>query len=166
MEQADIVKLSGFLRVRLLDPKGRELRRMEKPNLVCVGAKQAIARLLSQETTPDDYEETKIWSIHVGTDSTPPVVGDTALGTDVFQKECDHPYSVDLGLGEVEVQMTIETGEANGNTLVEAGLFTRGDADDPTSAAGQLMMARQVHGSISKTSSFSIEYTWKFRITS
>ena len=70
--------------------------------------------------------------------------------------------------GEIELQMTIPTTDANGNTLVEAGLYTRGDQDSPDYADpashDALMVARQVHAAIVKTSSISVEYTWTFRV--
>jgi len=181
MQIIDSIKVEGFLRIRGLDADGLELWKMEKPNLVCVGAIQAITRLLAQQgTPPEDYEETKIWAIHVGTDNTSPVTADLDLGSAVYAAICDQPYTVDLGTGEVEVQMTVpisgavgggdSSGNANGSTLVEAGLFTRGDNDTPSYSGpvpqGQLMMAHQVHGAIEKTSSFAVEYTWKFRISS
>jgi hypothetical protein len=169
MQLTDYLSLKGHIRIRVLDAKtGTELYREEKSNLVCVGARQAVTRLISQQTTPDDYDETKLWAIYAGTGNTAPDVNDTDLDTVVFKKACDQPFSVNLGTGEVEVQMTIESGEGNGYTYQEAGLFSRGDNDDPNAGgiSGVLMYARQLHGQIEKTSSISIEYTWRFQILS
>lgn len=169
MQLTENLRLRGHVRVRILDAKdGFELYREEKRNLVCIGARQAVTRLISQVTTPDDYEETKMWSIYAGTGNTPPDVNDTGLDVVAFKKACDQPFSVTLGTGEVECQMTIESGEGNGNTYREAGLFSRGDNDDPNAGGitGVLMYARQLHGQIEKTSSISIEYTWQFQILS
>lgn len=169
MQLMDSIRLKGHIRVRVLDAKtSAELYCEEKSNLVCIGARQAVTRLISQQTTPDDYEETKLWAIYAGTGSTPPDVNDTELDVAAFKKACDTPFSVNLSTGEVEVQMTIESGEGNGYTYQEAGLFSRGDNDDPNAGgiSGVLMYARQLHGQIEKTSSISIEYTWRFQILS
>ena len=175
MQFTDLLELKGHMRVRVLDAEsGKELYREEKRNLICVGAKKAVTRLVSQASvqgappTDDDFLHTKIWAIYAGTGATPPTVNDTDLDTVGFKKACDQPFSVDLTNGEVECQMTIESGEGNGNTYREAGLFSRGDADDPNTGgiADVLMYARQLHGQIEKTSSISIEYTWRFQILS
>jgi len=169
MQFVDNVKLKGHVCVRVLDAvSGAELYREEKSNLVCIGARQAITRLISQATTPDDYEETKIWAIYAGTGSTSPDVNDTTLDVVAFKKACDQPFSVNLSTGEIECQMTIESGEGNGYTYQEIGLFSRGNNDDPTAVGitGVLMYARQLHGQLEKTSSISIEYTWRFQILS
>lgn len=175
MQLTDLVLLKGHMRVRVLDAEtGEELYLEEKPNLVCVGAKKAVTRLISQASvqgappTDDDFLNTKIWAIYAGTGNTPPTVGDTELDVVGFKKECDQPFSVDLTNGEVECQMTIESGEGNGNTYREAGLFSRGSEVDPNEPGitDVLMYARQLHGQIEKTSSISIEYTWRFQILS
>lgn len=175
MQFTDLVGLKGHMRVRVLDAKtGRELRCEEKPNLVCVGAKKAVTRLISQASvqggspTDDDFLHTKLWAIYAGTGNTAPTVSDTGLDVVAFKKACDQPFSVDLTGGEVECQMTVESGEGNGNTYQEAGLFSRGNYDDPNTVgiADVLMYARQLHGQIEKTSSISIEYTWRFQILS
>lgn len=176
MQMMDKLRLKGHMRVRVLDANSNEeLWREEKNNLVCVGAKQAITRLISQASLvaappddDDDYLNTKIWAIYSGTGDTAPTVSDTTLDTVAFKKVCDQPFSVDLVNGEIECQMTMETGEGNGNTYKEAGLFSRGTADDPNTGGitDVLMYARQLHGQIEKTSSISIEYTWRFQILS
>jgi hypothetical protein len=161
----DQISPKGYVVIRVLDAEGREIQREEKPNQICVGTKEAIAKLLSQQSGTD-AEYNKLWAIYAGTGTTPPTVNDTALETVVFKKACDQPFSVDTVNGIVEVQMTIESGEGNGNTFTEIGLYSRGDNDVPGSATGQLMYARQIHGAIVKTSSLSIEYTWRFQVTS
>lgn len=166
------VSIKGEIEVRVIEDKtGRILEQFKKSNLVCNGAKEAMVRLLAQASlhggspSNEDFEETKLWAIYVGTGTTAPVVTDTDLETPVFKKACDQPFSVNTTTGVVEVQMTIATGEANGNTLTEVGLFTRGDNDDPNLTSDDLLFARQIHGAIAKTSSISIEYTWRVQIS-
>jgi len=156
----------GEFTIRVRDAKtGEVLREIRKSNLVCVGARNAVIKLISQQTLPDDYSFNKIWAIYSGTGTTPPTTLDTALESAAFKKACDQPFTVNLSSGWVEVQMTMESGDGNGYAYTEMGLFSRGDNDDPTLTAGASMYARQVHGAIEKTSSLSIEYTWRFQVT-
>lgn len=166
MEHVDNIGLRGFIRVRAIDAgTGEVLYHEEKRNLVCKGAKEALVRLMAQATTAD-YEETKLWAIYAGSGSALPDVEDTELDTVAFKKECVQPVSYSVLDGELSLQMTIESGEGNGISFQEAGLFSRGDNDDPNDGGitGVLMYARQLHGAIAKTSGISIEYTWRFQI--
>lgn len=171
------VRLRGYLRVRVLDGKtGREIRRIEKPNLVCVGAKTAMAKLLVP-ASEDDQDYNQIWSIGSGNDNTPPTVSDTdLLGAKTFRKVCDsRTYNVGGVQGLVEVQVTYGVSEGNvlasGEYFEEVALFSRGDSDTlPGGGTGgkttdSLMYARQLHAPIHKDSSIALEYTWRFQIT-
>jgi len=173
MDYIDQLGLRGILRVRVYDvATGKRLQHEEKRNLVCKGAKEALVRLIAQASihggspTNVDFEETKLWAIYAGTGTALPDVEDTELDTVAFKKECVQPIAFSILDGEATLQMTIESGEGNGNTFQEAGLFSRGDNDDPNAGGitGVLMYARQLHGAIAKTSGISIEYTWRFQI--
>ena len=76
--------------------------------------------------------------------------------------------------GEIACIATLGIGDANGLTLQEAGLFTRGSAatahpigvsvncDAPDMRPGYpRMIARQTHPPIPKTAAISIEYQWR-----
>lgn len=165
----------GALRLRVLDAKDRRILRVVNiPNQVCVGALDAFQRLAAQLTAPDDAEECMFYSIWCGTDGTTPTSADLALGADEFREVFD-PASlvIDVGgiTGLMQMQMTMEAGEGNGFTYVEAGLFTQGPsatalaAQTPGIGAGNArMVARQVHAQVQKTAAIVIEYTWRFQI--
>lgn len=160
----------GKLTIRVKDAKtGRVLQKIEKSNLVCVGARSAVLKLISQQTLPSDYSYNKIWAIYCGTGTTPPTTVDTGLESVAFKKACAQPFAINPGSGSgpgwVEVQMLMESGEGNGNVYTEMGLFSRGSNDDPTLTSEAVMYARQIHGAIEKTSAISIEYTWRFQVT-
>ena len=164
----DKISFKGEFTIRIRDAlSGRLLKEEHYKNLVCVGTQTAVLRLMSQLTTPADYEQTKLWAIYCGTGTTPPTTSDTTLETTVFKKACDTPFTVDLVAGYIEVQMTIESAEGNGNTITEAGLFSRGDNADPNAGgiSGVLMYTRQIHGAVAKTAAISVEYTWRFQVT-
>lgn len=167
LDTASQVRVKGSVRIRIRDAKfGGIIREYHYPNLVCRGTKSAIAKLVSQQTTPDDYQKTKIWAIYAGSGATAPAITDDTLETVEFKKACDQPYAVDPSAGTVTVQMTMETGEGNGITYTEAGLFSRGSADDPNSPGitDVTMYCRRVHGGIAKTVAISIEYEWTLQI--
>ena len=58
--------------------------------------------------------------IAIGDDDTSPGSGDTDLGNNVLQKTIDRRVQETYG---IEFQVLIETSEANGTTIKEAGLF-------------------------------------------
>ena len=166
----------GALRLRVLDAKSRRvLRVISIPNQVCIGALDAIQRLISQLIPGDNDEvECLFFSIWCGTDATSPTAADLALGADEFRKVFDPvTFVINLGgiVGLTQMQMTMEAGEGNGFTYVEAGLFTQGPfataigAQTPGIGAGNArMVARQVHAQVQKTAAIAIEYTWRFQI--
>lgn len=171
------VKVSGYLRIRVLDGKtGREIRRIERPNLVCVGAKTAIAKLLVP-ASEDDQDYNQIWAIGSGNDNTAPTVSDTDLkGAKVYRKVCDsRTYNVGGVQGLVEVQVTYGVGEGNvlstGEYFEECALFSRGNSDSLPSGGmggmtpGSVMYARQLHAPIHKDNTIALEYTWRFQVT-
>jgi hypothetical protein len=162
----ETIKLEGHFTIRVRDAKtGQELKKYESKNLICDGAKAALARLMGQVTTPADYQETKLWAIYAGSGTTSPSTSDTALETIKFQKACDQPMTVTTALGLVEATILMESGEGNGKTYTEIGFFSRGSANDPEVTTNALMYSRQLHGAIEKTSAITIEYTWRLQIT-
>lgn len=165
------IRLRGHLTIRILDRTGREKERIEILNTICEGTELTLERLLSQETGVYIPNENRLWAIYAGTDNTPPAHDDTALGAQAYAKACVQPMIVSEGgvAGLLVCQMTMPAGggpaeNGNGNTFQEAGLYTRGDDDDPAVTVGALMLARQIHSAITKDSSISIEYTWRFQI--
>jgi len=168
IQDASTVKLQGELRICVRDVVfNRIIRRFRFPNLVCRGAKTALAKLMSQDTVPADYEQNKIWAIYAGTGTTDPLTTDDTLKTPVFKKVCTHPYTVNSPVpGIVTVEMTMETGEGNGSTYTEAGLCSRGTLADPNDPAitGVLLYARRVHAGITKVLGMTIEYQWSLQV--
>lgn len=167
----DSAKLKGFLKIQVFDAKtGEELRAIEKPNLVCVGALEAMERLMALRGAPhnDDADDERIFSIHVGDSDVTPVTSQTDLqGASTFKKAVTQPISIDVEgtTGFIQCTMTLESGEANGITIRECGLFSKG-TDAGGMGAGVRMYARQVHGTIEKTSQIRVAYKWNYQVTS
>ena len=99
----------------------------------------------------------------IGTDATAPTVSDTDLGTAVNingspTKAFVTGYpTLDETNFQVTVRCFVNSTEANGNTLVEFGLFnTDGSA---------LMWSHSTHTAISKTTSIEVTYIEKDKLT-
>jgi hypothetical protein len=86
------------------------------------------------------------WTIAVGTSTTTPVAGDTGLGASVFSAVIT---SRSRSSTSISFKLFIDTTQANGNTLTEAGLF-----HDGVNVDHALLSA-----SIAKTSSKNVTIT-------
>ena len=95
--------------------------------------------------------------IAVGDDNTAPTVGDTILGNEVFRKILTQ---IDFDPGAV-VQLTVflDTGDANGFTLKEAGLFNAGQTDQPELFSHVLLFPE-----IDKDSETTVTLTWQITV--
>lgn len=92
-----------------------------------------------------DFLQGDISEIAVGTDATEPNQADTALGAEVFRAASSN---VIAGTGKVRYVMRLGTGDANGETLTEAGTFD---------ASGDLQ-TRHTFGGTPKSSGQEIEF--------
>lgn len=168
MKFNESVELRGHLKIQVFDAKtGEEKKRIEKSNLICKNSRLAITRLLMQ-TNAAWAERYKIWSIYVGDDSTvPATTQDNLVGSNKFGKVVNVTAISPPDSGIVELDMTLTAGEHNDKYLRECGLFTRGDSDDVPVPKGTdaVMLARQIHGEIYKTSGIAVKYTWRYQIT-
>ena len=96
--------------------------------------------------------------IAIGTSATAPAAGNTTLGTEVFRKIITRRRSPSAPNNyKIIFQLFLTTAEANGNTLVEAGIFNR--------AALGSMLSRVTHTGVAKTVLVTVTYTWEISIT-
>jgi len=170
MNLIDGLKLEGHLVIEARDFRsGRLIKRIDKKNLICQNSWFSIGKLLSQPSSGDPLEYYRIWAIYVGDSNTAPASSQTGLlGTNTLGVAVTQPISESSNSSGtvLTLEMTLGTGDFNGNVLRECGIFTRGDADTvpPTTPSTSLMLARQVHSDISKSSSMTVKYTWRYRI--
>lgn len=169
------VALFGDFRMTVIDHssgKPRVKLRWRKRNQITNEGRTALLVLMCPFGVTDGQEINKIWSLSVGTNTAPPAIDDTvATMTPVWTD------ALNFGAGEctaiatlpnsfyLDISKTLPSTAANGNTLAEAGIFTRGDDDDPLLALGRKLYARQVHSPIIKVSSMTIQYDWQLGIT-
>lgn len=146
----DVIKLRGCLEIAMYGPN-RELVHYEKKNNVVVttGRAWVLARINSQQA-----DTNTIGWVAVGTSTTAPATGDTALVSEAQRIS----ISTFITAGETanppswQAQATFATNQAN-TTLGEAGLFN--------SSANGTMLSHVTFATINKTTSntLAVSYT-------
>ena len=126
---------------------GIVIERYRDKNLIVNGARNQAAQLFAGNT-----ERRSIAKIAFGTNSTAPVVSDTAI-TNAFVIAVSGFEFPDMG--QVQTNWMLNTGEANGMAIIEFGLL---------SADGTLLCRKVREKPINKEADISIEgcWTWIF----
>lgn len=177
----DGIGLRGILRVCVRDARtGRAVRRHEIRNKITFLAADTLVELWAQRAADPNPIYDQVWSLRVGSSNTAASRGDTNLGAYVIAIGLNDAGKVTSVPGELTFIGTLGNGDANGNTLREAGLFTRGSAGSPqppqgivqtgadapgTSPGTPRMVARQVFPDIPKTSAITVEFQWSIAFT-
>lgn len=147
--------------------------RVRKRNQITNEGRLALLNTLAVLSTDPAGQQVEngIWSLAVGTDATPPTILDTdasmagsvawrsAFAGGELTRIATTPNSFYL-----QINKTLGLTDAVGETLAEAGVFTRGGDDDPYAAVGRKLYARQVHSPILKTGTMTIQYDWQLGI--
>lgn len=142
------VGLRGRLHILLRDAKtGKVLRDEWNDNKIVLAGLDLVRDLLAGSNTAPTH-------IGVGTSATAPAAGDTALGVEVFRnwitRRIPDPQKITF-------QLFLGTGDANGNTLVEAGIFNQDTGGD--------MLSRVTFAGIVKTVAITATLTWEITIS-
>jgi len=141
----------GELTIKAIDKSGKVVYVYDTPNTIVYDARSLMASLL----VGDSVSTKKLSKIGTGLDGTIPVRTDTALGNELLKVDITG-YSLPE-VGQVELTALLDyTSAANGQPLQEAGLF---------SADGTTMFARQIFGTITKTSSLQLQFIWRIIFT-
>lgn len=140
------IGVRGRLRIQLYE--GEKLLRDEwQDNQITNDGLDLVRDILGGNNTAPTH-------IAVGTDATAPVIGDTALVTEVFRNDITRRIRT---AQKITFQLFLGTGDANGNTLVEAGIFNRFAAGD--------MLSRVTFAAIIKTSAITAILTWEITLS-
>jgi hypothetical protein len=178
----DGINLYGIMTVSVYDVKrGKKERvlRLTKKNQITDKGREVVLELLAQTTsipvppgpfgtdTQQHPEYNNLWSLSIGTSGVPPTLGDTGLGAVVWTDKFIIPAERQVNLGgfEINISKEVPAGQATGSTIREAGLFTRGDDDDPAIAVYRRMYARQIHPGVLKSDLMSVVYDWRLGVT-
>ena len=149
IEIVDTLTVRGHFQLLVTDHRtGRTRVHADQPNLVTDLGRQMIRDILLSGGFPPT-------AIALGTDSTTPAVGDTSLGTEVFRGEISR--GLELGTA-ARFYLLLGTGDANGNTLREAGLT------DSTVASQGNLLAHVTFADYAKTSASSATVVWTIQV--
>lgn len=146
------------------------IRRFEIRNKITFLTADVLVELLAQRSTDPNPARNLVYSMRMGTSNTAAARSDTNLGSFLIGKVLGDVGKVNGGPGEITFIATLESGDANGNTLREAALFSAGatpsTSDTPGTSPGVTrMLARQVHPDVPKLSSVVIDYSWTIAFT-
>lgn len=162
MNFLDLQGVVGVLTIKKIfagSEKNTEEEVFKKKNLIVKASRQRILTSLYTTTTSDP-----IHSLKIGTGGTydpagmfviPESINQTGLTAPVSGLSLPVSYSVsDTGLS-VTFSATLDQSSGNGNLISEAGLFT---------LSGNIFNVKN-HPGISKTSDFSLQYSWTITIS-
>lgn len=163
--------MMGTVAITVRDAKTHEVKKSIKiRNKITFLAADVLVELIAQRTTDPVPGRQLIYSMRMGTSNTAAARSDTNLGAFVIGKVLGDVGKVTGGPGEITFIATLDSGDANGFTLREAGLFTAGAAPSTSDAPGTTpgstrMFARQVYPDIPKVPGVVVDYSWTIAFT-
>jgi hypothetical protein len=168
---ADGIPMRGTLSITVRDGKtNKVIKTVKIRNKITYLAADLLVELIAQRTTDPTPTRDLIYSMRMGSSNTAAQRSDTNLGAFVIGKVLGDTGKITGAPGELNFIATLGTGDANGNTLREAGLFSAGatpsTSDSPGTTPGVTrMIARQVYPDIPKTSAIAVDYSWTIAFT-
>lgn len=163
--------MMGTVAITVRDAKTRKVKqRIKIRNKITFLAADVLVELIAQRTTDPVPGRGLIYSMRMGTSNTAAARSDTNLGAFVIGKALGDVGKVTGAPGEIQFIATLDSGDANGFTLREAGLFTAGLAPSTSDAPGTgpgdtRLFARQVYPDIPKTAAVVVDYSWTIAFT-
>lgn len=166
--------MRGDLRILRRDAKTLQLLDLwEKKNVITFGAGFNVMRLLAPNLAfgASVQQQSQILSMRFGTGNVTPQRADETLAAEAVV--LGNPVRIALPdanrivnpSGTVEFIAVLDSATGNGVTYREAGLFTRGTADDPLTTTGSTMFSRQIYPDQPKTSAVELEFRWRITMT-
>lgn len=149
---------------------GKVLKRIKIRNKITFLAADVLVELIAQRASDPDPTRDLVYSMRMGSSNTAASRADTNLGAFTIGKVIGDVGKVTGGPGEITFIATLESADANGTTLREAGLFTAGPTPSTSDAPGvgpgdTRMIARQVYPDIPKTLGVVVDYSWTIAFT-
>lgn len=163
--------MMGTIAITVRDARTRKVKkRVTIRNKITFLAADVLVELLAQRTTDPVPGRDLVYSMRMGSSNTAATRADTNLGAFVIGKVLGDVGKVNGAPGEIQFVATLESGDANGTTLREAGLFTAGAAPSTSDVPGTTpgttrMIARQVYPDIPKTIAVVVDYSWTIAFT-
>lgn len=144
------ITLKGQYIAKLYGPNGELKQEMVGDNLVCTNGKEFLASFLYSAAAAASTFTGRY--LAVGTDSTSPAVGNTALGTELTRASGIVSY---VSNQIFQVKATFATGVGTG-AIVEYGLFT--------SSTGGTLISRDVDSVINKGANDTLTVTYQMTV--
>lgn len=178
MLQSDSLVLKGQITVETVSLDGTRTRIYQGPNLIVNQGLSAMVELLAQLNTQQAPANNKIGSIWVGGRATgsgstaaltPVAAAQTTLqGLVISRLATTSLVVLAPPLYGLDVKTTLGFTDGNGNDLQEMGMYTYGTLADPlassTATPPSRMIARQVFGTLAKTASIAVDFTWRITL--
>jgi hypothetical protein len=167
----DGIPMMGVIELWVRDARtGLVQRHFKIRNKITFLAADILVELISQRSTDPVPGRDLVYSMRMGSSNTAAQRSDTNLGAFLIGKQLADVNKVTGGPGEITFTATLDAGDANGNTLREAGLFTAGAAPSTSDVPGTTpgvtrMLARQVHPDVPKTVAIAVDYAWTIAFT-
>ncbi len=146
----DTLKITGAVSLKLLDKAGNVIDERSIPNLVVSAGKTFIASSMLKTTTNSPVAMTHM---AVGTTSTAPAAGDTALGGEVGRVALASATSAS---NVVTYTATFPAATGTG-ALVEAGIFN--------DASAGTMLCRTTFSVVNKGAADAMSITWTITVS-
>jgi hypothetical protein len=146
----ETLKITGAVSLKLLDKAGNVLEERNIPNLVVTAGKTFIASSMLKTTTNNPIAMTHM---AVGSVSTAPAAGDTALGGELGRVALGSATS---NTNVVTYTATFPAATATG-ALVEAGIFN--------AAASGTMLCRTTFSVVNKGAADAMSITWTITVS-
>jgi hypothetical protein len=168
------VPLRGDLRIIRRDSQTLDILDVwEKKNVITFAGTESLVKLMAPNAAfgATIQEESQMKSMRFGTNNTTPQRTDVDLAAEAIVT--GDPVRIELldanrvvgASGTVEFVAVLDAATGNGVTYREAGLFTRGTADDPLLTTGESMFSRQVFPDQVKTGAVTLEFRWRITFT-
>jgi hypothetical protein len=151
----NMIFLRGSLEIALLDAKTREeIQRISIKNTIVTAGRAWVLKHIAGTAIFNGNETRPLSHMAIGTSTTAPATGDTALGSETTRRAIDAFTTANITSNPPSYQLECSFNTNEGNTtLAEVGLFN-------SSAAGT-MLSHATFGTINKTTSntLSVSYT-------
>jgi hypothetical protein len=149
---------------------GRVLKRLTIRNKITFLAADVLVELIAQRSSDPAPGRNFVYSMRMGSSNTTAARSDINLGAYTIGKVIGDVGKVTGAPGEIKFITTLGSGDANGTTLREAGLFTAGATPSTSNTPGATpgstrMIARQVYPDVPKSASIVVDYSWTIAFT-
>lgn len=145
----------------------------DKKNVITFAGVESVIKLQAPNAAlgADVQLENQIKSMRFGTNNTSPqrtdsnLLAEAVVSSDPVRVQFTDSNRIIGASGTVEYTATLASGDGNGVTYREAGLFTRGTDNDPLATTGAIMFSRQVFPDQAKSAAVELEFRWRITLT-